>query len=329
MLCSWLVSEPLTGSRNNGTGVLRGLTGTHLCDDPPRQGGASPERQPVCCVDCGCLCIARSSYSNRPNGGSTHVVVGSGDLWHFETPRSTTLSYSHPRRCARRARELSSFCTTLTTSGKLFDTPSTKKIPGCPHSIQYISLVVKVSKLIHFQTVGEILQSSGTCPNLTSNTASKDQTTKRQFLVLSLCLVCHTNKPLCHTWRIRSTPAAHVLIFLDIRTCSLELFAKFTHAVFNRSNSLIKCIFAGVSRRFLHNLVVCIERFGARQINHPRQILPYRSRSWTFLSELSFQMNVPNLLHHLRNASGIFSPSLAGRRLGFAQNEDVLSLDFS
>ena len=137
--------------------------------------------------------------------------MGSGDLWHFETPRSTTLSYSHPRRCARRARELSSFCTTLTTSGKLFDTPSTKKIPGCPHSIQHISLVVKVSKLIHFQTVGEILQSSGTCPNLTSNTVSKDQTTKRELLVLSLCLVCHTNKPLCHTWRIRSTLAAHVL----------------------------------------------------------------------------------------------------------------------
>ena len=52
---------------------------------------------------------------------------------------------------------LSSFCTTLTTFGKLFDTTSTGKIPGCPHSIRHISLVVKVSKLIHFQTAGNIL----------------------------------------------------------------------------------------------------------------------------------------------------------------------------
>ena len=45
VLCSWLVSEPPTASRNNGTGVLWVLTGTHRCDDPPRQGGGSPERQ--------------------------------------------------------------------------------------------------------------------------------------------------------------------------------------------------------------------------------------------------------------------------------------------
>ena len=46
--------------------------------------------------------------------------------------------------------------TTLTTSGKLFDSTSTGKIPGCPHSIQHISLIV--SKLIHFETAGEILR---------------------------------------------------------------------------------------------------------------------------------------------------------------------------
>ena len=45
-------AEPLTASRRNGTGALRVLTGTHRCDDPPRQGGGSPERQLVQCVDC-------------------------------------------------------------------------------------------------------------------------------------------------------------------------------------------------------------------------------------------------------------------------------------
>ena len=44
--------EPPTASRRNGTGVLWVLTKTHLCDDPPRQGGGSPERQLVPCVDC-------------------------------------------------------------------------------------------------------------------------------------------------------------------------------------------------------------------------------------------------------------------------------------
>ena len=33
--------------------------------------------------------------------------MGSGDSWHLATHRSTTLSCSHARRCARRARELS------------------------------------------------------------------------------------------------------------------------------------------------------------------------------------------------------------------------------
>ena len=51
-----------------------------------------------------------------------------------------------------------SFCTTLTISGKLFDTTSTGMFPGCPHFVRDTdSLVVKVSKLIHLQTVGEIL----------------------------------------------------------------------------------------------------------------------------------------------------------------------------
>ena len=33
-----------------GTGVLSELTGTHLCDDPPRQDGESPKRQLELCV---------------------------------------------------------------------------------------------------------------------------------------------------------------------------------------------------------------------------------------------------------------------------------------
>ena len=45
-------AEPPTVSLRNGTGVLWVLTATHLCDDPPRQGGGSPERQLVPCVDC-------------------------------------------------------------------------------------------------------------------------------------------------------------------------------------------------------------------------------------------------------------------------------------
>ena len=44
-----VVVEPPTASRRNGTGVLWVLTGTHLCDDPPRQGESS-ERQLVQCV---------------------------------------------------------------------------------------------------------------------------------------------------------------------------------------------------------------------------------------------------------------------------------------
>ena len=44
------VVEPPTASRRNGTGVLWVLTGTHRCDDPPKQGGESSERQLVQCV---------------------------------------------------------------------------------------------------------------------------------------------------------------------------------------------------------------------------------------------------------------------------------------
>ena len=115
---------------------------------------------------------------------------------------------------------------TLTTSGKLFDTTSTRKIPGCPHSIRHISLAVKVSKLIHLQTVREILQSSGTCPNLTSNIVSRGQTTKRQILVISPYPACLTSKPLCHAWRTRSAPPALVLISWT-----------FARVVLNKSNS--------------------------------------------------------------------------------------------
>ena len=47
----------------------------------------------------------------------------------------------------------------LHLSRKPFDTTSKGKFPGCPQSIRDIdSLVVKVSKLIHLQTVGEILR---------------------------------------------------------------------------------------------------------------------------------------------------------------------------
>ena len=191
--------------------------------------------------------------------------MGSGDSWHLATPRSTTLSYSHPRRCARHAHELPSFCTTLTTSGKLFHTMSTGKIPGCPHSIRHIPLVVRVSKLKHLQTVGEILQSSGTCPNLTSNKVSKGSNHQASTsCAFSLSCVCHTNKPLCHTWKTRTTPPAQVLTSWTFARVVLNSVNRFTHAVFNRSNSLINCIFAGVSQRFLHNLVVCIERFVLR-----------------------------------------------------------------
>ena len=45
-------------------------------------------------------------YKHTP---SADARVGSGDSWHLATHRSTTLSCSHARRCARRAHELSSF----------------------------------------------------------------------------------------------------------------------------------------------------------------------------------------------------------------------------
>ena len=46
--CSVVLSHPQPPL--SGTGVLWVLTGIHLCDDPSRQGGGSPERQLVRCV---------------------------------------------------------------------------------------------------------------------------------------------------------------------------------------------------------------------------------------------------------------------------------------
>ena len=46
----WVCAEPPTASRRNGTGVLWVLTGTHRCDDPPRQDGKPSERQLVQCI---------------------------------------------------------------------------------------------------------------------------------------------------------------------------------------------------------------------------------------------------------------------------------------
>ena len=45
-----VVVDPPTASRRNGTGVLWVLTGTHRCDDPPRQDGEPSERQLVRCI---------------------------------------------------------------------------------------------------------------------------------------------------------------------------------------------------------------------------------------------------------------------------------------
>ena len=107
------------------------------------------------------------------------------------------------------------------------------------------SLVVKVSNLIHLQPVryirtcslelleqvhtagikpghntlhvealspflmvpAETLQSSGTCPNLTSNTISRDQVTKRQLLVLFPYPVTPTNHFVTH-----GGPVRHLLL---------------------------------------------------------------------------------------------------------------------
>ena len=51
-----VVVEPPTASRRNGTGVLWVLTGTHRCDDPPRQDGEPSERQLVQCIVAWVLC---------------------------------------------------------------------------------------------------------------------------------------------------------------------------------------------------------------------------------------------------------------------------------
>ena len=47
------------------------LTGTHRCDDPPRQGGGSPERQLVRCVDCGRALLV---HSERGRHSHTHSL---------------------------------------------------------------------------------------------------------------------------------------------------------------------------------------------------------------------------------------------------------------
>ena len=50
-MCVWCASEQPTASPPKwARGVLRDLTGTHTCDDPPGQDGEPSERQLVACV---------------------------------------------------------------------------------------------------------------------------------------------------------------------------------------------------------------------------------------------------------------------------------------
>ncbi len=62
----------------------------------------------------------------------------------------------------------------------------------CVH-IRHILLVVNVGKLIHLQTVGEILQSSRRVQIFTSNTIDRDQTTKRFLWFLLILRVTPAN----------------------------------------------------------------------------------------------------------------------------------------
>ena len=81
----------------------------------------------------------------------------------------------------------------------------------------------KSAKLIHLQTVGEILWSSGTSPNLTSNTGQQGSNHQTLLLVpFSLSCGSHQQTTLSHM-EDSFDASCSCSDFLGIRTCSLEL----------------------------------------------------------------------------------------------------------
>ena len=103
----WVCAEPPTASRRNGTVVLWVLTGTHRCDDSPKQGGEPSERQLVQCVVAwvralwmSCKGTQKRDIRRKEEKKKTRkTVVGSGDL------NITSLSKHKPSICARALRE--------------------------------------------------------------------------------------------------------------------------------------------------------------------------------------------------------------------------------
>ena len=100
-------------------------------------------------------------------------------------------------RCERHAHEFSSFCTTLTTSGKLFDSTPTRKIPGCPHSIRHISLIVKVGNSFHLRAVGEILSHLDVFKYHAQH--NRQGSNHQAFLVISSLSCVSHQQTICHT----------------------------------------------------------------------------------------------------------------------------------
>ena len=83
----WVCAELPTASRRNDTGELGVLSGTHLCDDSPRQGGEPSERYGSCSVVKGAI------FDHTPS--AEHTCRGFRRLeYHF-------LSKHLPSICAR------------------------------------------------------------------------------------------------------------------------------------------------------------------------------------------------------------------------------------
>ena len=158
---------------------------------------------------------ARATIIER---AATNTPLGRMHVSWISADSASTVSHRTP---SIRTRELSRFCTTLTTSGKRFDSTSTRKIPGCPHSIWHISLVVKVGKFIHLQTVGEILQSSGRV-QISRPTQSAGIKPPSVSCDLSLSCVSHQQTTLSYM-EDSFDASCSCSDFLDTYTCSLEL----------------------------------------------------------------------------------------------------------
>ena len=155
--------------------------------------------------------------TNTPTRSNARVV-------DFGRLGACTVSHRTPSDLC--SRSLTGICTTLTTSGKLFDTTSNREDSRVSAFNQaHLSWLSKsVSKLIHL-----LLQS---CRRVFFSHLGRVQISRVRHSQQGSNHSCDplrvtTSNLLCHTWRISfstiSAPAAHVLTSWAFCMCSLEL----------------------------------------------------------------------------------------------------------